>query len=98
MEDKPKLTLFERIFGTKDENTKKQEEVIALMSDAKTVIDKTLDVGQQIGDIASRAMSIRASKEIEILNQKKEKGIINEKEYQKKEILEVNLIAKQEAK
>ncbi|HNF19918.1 MAG TPA: hypothetical protein PKX89_11135 [Chitinophagales bacterium] len=82
--DKPKLTLFERIFGTKDENTKKQEEVIALMSDAKTVIDKTLDVGQQIGDIASRAMSIRASKEIEILNQKKEKGIINEKEYQKK--------------
>ena len=47
------------------------------MSDAKTVIDKTLDVGQQIGDIASRAMSIRASKEIEILNQKKEKGIIN---------------------
>ena len=30
--DKPKLTLFERIFGTKDENTKKQEEVIALIS------------------------------------------------------------------
>ena len=28
----------------------------------------------QLGDIASRAMSIRASKEIEILNQKKEEG------------------------
>ena len=76
------LTLFERIFGTEDENRTKQER---MTEGARKITQQLVAFGEELADVSSKAMSVRTQREIQELQNKRDKGLITQKEYDKKE-------------
>jgi len=76
------LTLFERIFGTEDDNRTKQERMV---EGARKITQELVAFGEELADVSSKAMSVRTQREIQELQNKRDKGLITQKEYDKKE-------------
>lgn len=78
------LTLFERIFGSREENQDEKIRVENQVKGALRIVGEINKYGQQISDIALQAVQVRANNELSVLEDKRDKGIITEKEYEKK--------------
>ena len=94
---KPK-TLWERIFGTKEENDAKQKELDERIQLAQYVISQINDIAGGIGDVATQAIQLRANAEVKALEDKKNKGLISEKQYEKESAAIKNEAAKKQRK
>ena len=94
---KPK-TLWERIFGTKEENDAKQKELDERIQLAQYVIGQINDIAGGIGDVATQAIQLRANAEVKALEDKKNKGLISEKQYEKESASIKNEAAKKQRK
>lgn len=78
-----KISLFEQIFGSKQDNEKKIDEVQRMANGALKIVDQLNQYGQQIANISSQAIGIKAENELRNLEEKKKRGVITEKEYEK---------------
>lgn len=78
----PKITLFERIFGTAKQNEERQEMLLRYAQGALKIVDEINQIGSQIGDIATQAIKIRSDNELAALDEKRKKGLISEKKYE----------------
>ena len=77
------LTLFERIFGTAEQNADAQKRTENFAKGSLKIISELSQYGQQISSIAEQAIQIRAQNELGLLEDKKNRGLITEKEYEK---------------
>lgn len=77
------LTFWEKLFGTKEENTEQERMQQERIKKATFIINQINEIGSQISDVASKAISIKANNELSVLEEKKKKGLITEKEYEK---------------
>lgn len=78
-----KLTLFEQLFGTREENQDKQKEILNYAKGSKKIVDELISYGQQISNIASQAIDIQTQNQLNSLEERKNKGLISEKEYER---------------
>ena len=76
-------TLFDRIFGTAKENETRLDELQRMAGGAQKIVSQLNQYGEQIAGIASQAISIKADNELALLEEKKKKGLISEKQYEK---------------
>ena len=77
------LTLFERIFGSREENQNAQVRVQNEVKGALKIVSELNKYGDQISSIAEQAIQIRTQNELSLLEDKKNKGLITEKEFEK---------------
>jgi len=77
------LTFWERLFGTKQENQTEEQLQQDRIKKAQYIIGQINDIGAGIGDVATKAIALRANAELTALEEKKKKGLISEKEYEK---------------
>ena len=80
---KKPLTFWERLFGTKQENQTEEQLQQERIKKAQYIVGQINDIGAGIGDVASKAIALRANAELTALDEKKKKGLISEKEYEK---------------
>ena len=80
---KKPLTLYERLFGTAEENMDAQKSVENKISGALKIVGELNKYGDQISSIAEQAIQIRSQNELAMLEDKKNRGLITEKEYEK---------------
>jgi len=78
-----KLTLFEQLFGTNTENIDAQKRILNYAKGSKKIIDELVNYGQQISNIASQAIDIQTQNQLSSLEERKNKGLISEKEYER---------------
>lgn len=69
-------TLFERIFGTEKDNIRQAQ-------GALKIIEQINSYGAQVSSVASQAIEIRTANDLQLLDEKKNKGLIKEQEYEK---------------
>lgn len=89
-------TLFERIFGTPQENETRAQEIQRIVNGAIKIVSELNNIGNQIADIASQAIKQRADVELSQLDAKREKGLISEKKYQQESAKIKNEAAKKQ--
>lgn len=89
-------TLFERIFGTPQENETRAQEIQRIVNGAIKIVSELNNIGSQIADIASQAIKQRADVELAQLDEKREKGLISEKKYQEQSAKIKNEAAKKQ--
>ena len=77
------LTFWERLFGTEKENQTKEQLIQEQIKKAQYIVGQINEIGAGIGDVASKAIAIRANNELSALEDKKKRGLISEKEYEK---------------
>jgi hypothetical protein len=80
---KQPLTFWERLFGTEKENQTKEQLIQEQIKKAQYIVGQINEIGAGIGDVASKAIAIRANNELSALEDKKKRGLISEKEYEK---------------
>jgi len=80
--DKP-LTFLDRIFGRSEDVLKRKAELKSNAEDAISIVENMNNIATGIGDIATKAASIRAQNELQLLEDKKNKGLISQKEFEK---------------
>ena len=80
---KPKLTFWERLFGTREQNQIEEQIQQERLKKAQYIVGQLNEIGNGIGDVASKAIAIRANNELSALEEKKKRGLISEKEYEK---------------
>ena len=80
---KKPLTFWERLFGTEKENQTKEQLIQEQIKKAQYIVGQINEIGAGIGDVASKAIAIRANNELSALEDKKKRGLISEKEYEK---------------
>lgn len=77
------LTFWERLFGTKADNQTQEQEQQSRIQKAQYIVSQINDIASGIGDVASKAIAISTSTELNALEERRRKGIISEKEFQK---------------
>ncbi len=77
------ITFWERLFGTEKENQTKEQLIQEQIKKAQYIVGQINEIGAGIGDVASKAIAIRANNELSALEDKKKRGLISEKEYEK---------------
>jgi predicted DNA binding CopG/RHH family protein len=82
-EKKAPLTLWEQLFGTYEENQDAQKRTLNYAKGSKKIIDDLVGYGTQISQIASQAIDIQTQNQLALLDERKNKGLISEKEYEK---------------
>lgn len=78
----PEITLFERIFGTAEQNESQLDRITRMLQGAMTIVSELNNIGAQAADIASQAIKIRTENEIISLDEKRKRGLISEKRFQ----------------
>lgn len=81
--EKRPLTLYERIFGSREENVDAQKRIENQVKGSLKIVSEINKYGQQISSIAEQAIQIRSANELQLLEDKKNRGLITEKEYEK---------------
>ena len=92
------LTFWERLFGTEKENQTKEQLIQEQIKKAQYIVGQINEIGAGIGDVASKAIAIRANNELSALEDKKKRGLISEKEYEKESAKIKNEAAKKQRK
>ena len=82
-DNKKAPTLFTMIFGTPKENESEQDRVLRMAQGASKIINELSSYGSQIAGIASQAINIQAENDLRTLEDKRKKGLISEKQYEK---------------
>ena len=77
------LTFWERLFGTREQNQTEEQIQQERLKKAQYIVGQLNEIGNGIGDVASKAIAIRANNELSALEEKKKRGLISEKEYEK---------------
>lgn len=83
---KKPLTIFEKIFGTKEDNFKNGQIYLAQFS----------QLASEVSDVANKAIAIRANSQLDALDERRKKGLISEKEYEKQSAAIKNDAAKKQ--
>lgn len=81
--EKRPLTLYERIFGSREENVDAQKRIENQVKGSLKIVSEINKYGQQISSIAEQAIQTRSANELQLLEDKKNRGLITEKEYEK---------------
>jgi len=76
-------TLWEIIFGTPSERIDDQKRMLKDAQGTKKIVDELITYGQQISNIASQAIDIQTQNQLSSLEERKNKGLISEKEYER---------------
>lgn len=76
-------TLWEIIFGTPSERIDDQKRMLKDAQGTKKIVDELINYGQQISNIASQAIDIQTQNQLSSLEERKNKGLISEKEYER---------------
>jgi hypothetical protein len=76
-ETEPKLTLFDRLFGTYNTNKQKAENLLG-------IIQEVNQIGGQIGDIANQVITRRSDQELQKLENQRKSGLISQQQFEKK--------------
>jgi len=76
-------TLWQIIFGTPSERIDDQKRMLKDAQGTKKIVDELVNYGQQISNIASQAIDIQTQNQLSSLEERKNKGLISEKEYER---------------
>lgn len=76
-------SIWDVIFGTKSEGESKLDELKRMAGGAQKIVDNLFSYGNQISDIATQAINIETQNQLGLLEEKKKKGLITEKQYEK---------------